>query len=134
MEVLVKGAWAACGFVQLPNSKNFTFDKEILMARLPISVSRVPICDRISIEKARVLASEIIDDVIKDNEHKRKRAPSSQQEDSVDNPRKRVGECGVVSTSAEFLEKLRISEEATQSKKAMAAAKRVEKEAQKAES
>ena len=132
-EVLVKGAWAACGFVQLPNSKNFTFDKEILLARLPQSISRVPICDRISIEKTRLLASEIIDDVIKDNDHKRKRAPCSQQDDSVDNPRKRVGECGVVSTSAEFLEKLRITEEATKTKKAVAIAKRAEKEAKKAE-
>ena len=103
------------------------------MARLPQNISRVPICHRISNEKAKLVAAECIDNVLKDNEHKRKRAPCSQQDETVDNPRKKIGECGVVSTSGEFLEKLRISEETTKTNKADAAARKAEKEAKKAE-
>ena len=126
MTTLVQGAWAACGFVKIPGSADFTFDKEILMARLPANVSRIPICKRISEQQTRDIAGDCIDTIIADNAHKRKR--ESEPETGVMNKRKRVGEWGVVSTSEQFLEVLRIGEEEKQAKKAEKDAKKADKE------
>lgn len=129
MKTLVLGSWAACGFVQIPNSPHFTFDKEILMNRLGRNISQAPICKRLTDIKTREIATTCMDNVFKDNEHKRKR----DAEPDVENKRKKVAEFGEVSTSGEFLERLRISEEEKAAKKSELEARKAARVAKRAE-
>lgn len=130
MKVLVQGAWAACGFVKIPGTNWFTFDSEILMGRLPKNISRVPVCKRITDEKLKKITGECIDNVIADNEHKRKR----EEKEKENKQRKKVAEHGLVSTSEKFLAQLKLDEEEKAAKKAAKEAKNAEKQSKNSKS